>query len=152
MIESIQTALKAEYGSTDYNRYRIDRIKAVNKNVAKVTITRIKAESFGVAASIEAARQYADRMIRRRLKNQTDTFDGEYLLKHIPGDFYDHLSECPTEAQKHERVKELGLDIESAVRDYRAGYAHHELSWIAGAVDSPHASAKTAGDVVYWYG
>lgn len=151
MIGSINQALKSEYGWTNNPECTIKKIKLVSKDVARVTFVRvIREEIFGVAISIEAARSYANKRIRYRLTHHTNTFDGEYLLRHIPGGFDAHIEDCPSEAQKHARVAVLGLDVESAAEDYRAGYGRYELDWIAGACDAARPSGKRAGDAIYW--
>jgi hypothetical protein len=153
MIEAIHVALTREFGFVNNPNYKIKKIKSINKDIAKVTIDGIIRDiTFGVATSIEHAREYANKRIRHRLEKETGTFDGEYLLRHIPGGFDAHIEECPSEAQKHARVRDLGLDIESAANDYRAGYGRFELDWVAGAVDSSRASAhETREGVIYWY-
>ena len=154
MVKSIHIALNRVFGHTSNPDYKIKRIKSVNKNVAKVTVDGITRDIvFGVATSIEHAREYANKRIRHRLRNETNTFDGEYLLRHVPGDPEDHIQESPSEPQKQARVRDLGLDVESAAKDFRAGFGRYELDWVASAVDSPRASAhETREGVVYWYG
>jgi hypothetical protein len=154
MIEVIHIALKRRFGHANDPNYKIKKIKSINEYVVEVTVEGITQDrTFGVATSIEHAREYANKRIRHRLKHETNTFDGEYLLRHVPGDPEDHIQECPSEAQKQARVRELGLNVELAAKDFRAGFGRYELDWVASAVDSPRASAhETREGVVYWYG
>lgn len=106
-------------------------------------------ERYGVARDIDTAVKYAELLLFDQLQNEPDLFDGEWLLKFTPGDYYDNLEELTREYQKHDYIKKHGIDIEAAIADYRKGH-RSTTDWLESVFDAHSFSLKTEGDAVYW--
>lgn len=147
MTPAIDLALKGVMSIRHDQAFEVGSVEQVRPGLSKVRLTWPR-ETWFVCLSLDLAILHSEAQIRDRLQDPSD-FDGEWLIHFVPGDFNEHMAEAPGEGAKHLKVKSLGIDMEAAARDYRAGFKDVK-AWIEGVWEAHSFSFRTVGEVVCW--
>lgn len=147
MDEAVKAALTGVMSIRADHTYEVGNVRQDRPGLALVTLSWPR-EVWWVCLSKDLAIEHGEAVIRDRLRDPSG-FDGEWLLRFVPGDFHQHLDEAPGEVAKHRKVKALGIDVEAAAEDYRTGFRGWK-DWLEGVFDAHSFTVQTFGSVVCW--
>jgi hypothetical protein len=147
----VTLALEGIFRTRNSFDYEVTKSVMPYDGIILFTIGPYLEEKYGVATSREVAVEYADLLLTDRLEHETDTFDGEWLLRFTPDYSEDVLIGLPGEGQKHKYIKEHGVNVKAAIRDMKAAHRNNIDHWLETVFNAFTCTLKTTSDgLVYW--
>jgi hypothetical protein len=107
-------------------------------------------ESYGVAENLETAIEYAEIILFDSLQNEpVEHFDTDWLFRFVKVDIND-IVYPETALEKIEIIREYGIDVESAIKDYKKAHRNKVEYWLESIFNAHTCTLTVCDDLVYW--